>query len=330
MSSRPRTSRPPTGSGRWPKSEPEEDAFEPADVFAQEAEAPELLSEPAPVEPAIGFEQTTPVALETAAIDEPEIDEPEIDEPEIDAEPFAPFASPPAFSQAATFDASPGFGRSAAFDPLSEAEEPAQTEAEEAAAQEPSLSTREVIEQARAAARAAAKRGDAAPQVAPTKPPRQPFSLFPGLGGGQKGAKRRTGSTLKTALLVFALAASTGVMLAGYLSQSDSKSSLPKRVADAKAAGKPGLVTGGEVDPNAGPRVAMALTPKPIEEAGGPPLTGFREGPQVDAAALYGEAVRQVDAKDPHGLDALRRGRQPGLPPAQSTWPTSTRTARPA
>lgn len=195
--------------------------------------------------------------------------------------------------------------------PQAGAEEPLSTrfEPEPQPAAEPArpLSTREVIEQARAAARAAATNGDARKAKAKAKPFKASdktsgFTLFSGFGSRPK---RRVGGSLQTALLITGGAAflslgAAGMMIAGGEPQGE----LPKRVADSIARER-GEIQTAEADTTPfgdNPRVSVALSPQPLSDPQAAPAAQSAE-----LTALYQEAVRAIEAGEQGGLDKLRQ-----------------------
>lgn len=183
------------------------------------------------------------------------------------------------------------------------------------------LSTREVIEQARAAARAAATNGHdarkakskSAKPAAAKSDKTSGFTLFSGFGSRPK---RRAGSSLQTALLITGGAAflslgAAGMMIAGGEPQGE----LPKRVADSLALGKGGEIKSAEADTTPfgdNPRVSVALAPQPLSKAA---PTATVPGPEL--IALYEDAVRAIEAGQPGGLDKLRQAANLGHSPSQ-------------
>ncbi len=182
------------------------------------------------------------------------------------------------------------------------------------------LSTREVIEQARAAARASANSGD--PRKAKPKPAKAAkgagdktsgFTLFSGFGARPK---RRAGSSLQTALLITGGAAflslgAAGIMIAGGEPQGE----LPKRVADSLNLAKGGEIKTAEADTTpfgANPRVSVALAPQPLSN---PAQPASAQSPEL--AGLYDEAVRTIEAGEPGGLEKLRQAANLGHSPSQ-------------
>jgi len=187
------------------------------------------------------------------------------------------------------------------------------------------LSTREVIEQARAAARAAASSGDGKK----AKGKAEKLGKLDKITKGEKTAgkslfsafgarlpKRAAGSALHSALLVAGGAAFLSLGAAGItVMDGEPGGAPPKRVADALATLKSqtGEIPGAEADttPFSEPRAAIALAPQAI--------TSVQPTPAVSAelAALYTEAVKDIEAKRPGGLDNLRKAANLGHSPAQ-------------
>jgi localization factor PodJL len=169
------------------------------------------------------------------------------------------------------------------------------------------MSTREVIEQARAAARAAAavdvKAKKDGKKEKPAKEPKAPrTSLFAGFGkASNKAPKRRVGSTVATALMVFGVAGAMGAGVAGLLLPDHGNSQVPDRVAQAIAGRKSDVeIKSAEADTTPGlPRAAIALAP------------------QLVTPALFDEGVRKVEAKDRSGVEIIRKAANLGLPRAQ-------------
>ena len=177
-------------------------------------------------------------------------------------------------------------------------------------------STRDVIEQARLAARSAGSAGPSS--MAPAEERR---SLF----GGMKKPKKKAGSALMSAMLVAGGSATVAALAVGFslysgLLGGDGDSprlAESRRIAAADAKGE---VKGPEAD--TAPRVAMAVAPG-VDPAGAgapppPALAGATtvEGPDT-AATVYAEALRLIEAKDPKALEQLRRAANMGYAPAQ-------------
>jgi localization factor PodJL len=160
------------------------------------------------------------------------------------------------------------------------------------------LSTRELIEQARAAARAAAqgetqgkKRG-----------------LFAGLGA-KAGARR---GKLRVGVMASAAAAALGVTTAGLVLYSAQTVDHPR--ADIGPAdgvivtpAAPATAPAAELPP--APQAAVALAPHLTQPPPG--------GAVMDLAGLYADAVRRIEAKDNSGVADLRKDANLGYAPAQ-------------
>ena len=193
---------------------------------------------------------------------------------------------------------------------------------EEALARDPSqpLSTREVIEQARAAARAAAQ-ADKGKRAKEPKPERTGL-LFGGFASSRP--KRRAGSSLQTALLVVGGAAFFSVGAAGVvLMEAKPGGHPPQRVAQALAAlssGKSGEITAAEADtapfPGGTPRVALALAPQPIA-APAAAATAATLPTAPDLSDRFDNAVQAVEANRPGAVEELRKVAELGSAPAQ-------------
>ena len=160
------------------------------------------------------------------------------------------------------------------------------------------LSTREVIERARAAARAASDR-DGSARLRPAKPADD--GVLSGLAFGR--SRRRAGPS--GALMVASLMAAIGLSAGGYVFlEGKPTGKLPKRVADGLS-----VVTGGAPD-NAGaasPLAAVALAPKPADAApAGPDLSG-----------AYSAAVARIKVSQAGGLADLKKIADGGYAPAE-------------
>lgn len=288
----------------------------PEDVFHQPAvfipaHAPSLASTPA--------RTVAPAAFEAPAFAAPAFPASEPVEPEFGDE---------------DFEAADGFDTVAAPEPEPAFESEFETEFEpedsvdfapepepELAPVAPSrpLSTREVIEQARAAARQAAAAGDAKGK---DKPKKSGTSLFAGFGAKGSEKKRKNASTIKTALMVSGAAAFLGVGGAGLiLMTGHGAGAVPERVA-LGAAGKrsDGEIRAPEADtsPDA-PRAAIALTSQVSTDPAATLVetTPALAPPAENAVALYDDGVRRIEAKDRSGLESLRKAANLGLPRAQ-------------
>lgn len=188
------------------------------------------------------------------------------------------------------------------------------------------MSTRDIIEQARAAARAAAAAdakpsGKSKPGKAEKKakaPKAGGSSLFGGFGFANKKSKARLGATVATAVMVFGGAGALGAGVGGLLLlNTDGSGAAPTRVAQAIAGRQADVVvTGPEADttPNA-PRAAVALTAgqaTPIQAEAPVSPTALDNG-----KALFEDGVRKIERGDRSGLDVLKRAANGGYPAAQ-------------
>jgi len=149
------------------------------------------------------------------------------------------------------------------------------------------LSTREVIEGARAAAGIAD-----APRLVKRK---EGFSLF-----GSRKKKGSSSTTLQTALFVTGTAAALGAGVASYMLGVAEPSPSTVSVDNQPA-------VSGE------PRLAIALDPQPADSASAPAVKPHLQ----KAADLYAEAVKMLKAKDWGGVDKLKAAAALGYPPAQ-------------
>ncbi|MES2034730.1 MAG: peptidoglycan-binding protein, partial [Pseudomonadota bacterium] len=187
-------------------------------------------------------------------------------------------------------------------------------------------STREVIEQARLAARTAAQ-----PDKAPSAEKR---SLF--RAREKKPKQRRAGSALQSAFIVAGGAAALAVGASGLVMiNSGGDKPASDRIAEMlqiNAQDARGEIKRNEADttPDFGgrtPRVAMAIAPgvgpdgaatttAPL--AGAPLAAATSATPPVESgASLYAEGVRRIEAKDSTGIETLRRAANLGYAPAQ-------------
>jgi localization factor PodJL len=169
------------------------------------------------------------------------------------------------------------------------------------------LSTREVIEQARAAARAAQAAGKAEKpgrRLGETRPSHRP--LF-GLGRSRRGA----GGAVQTALMFSGAAAALGAGVAAYyLGVAEPDAAPPARAMQARAGEAPAEAVSGSA---AAPARAQAA----VTYAAGPATTGASSAALREAAVLYVEAKARIEAKDASGLADMRRAAGLGYTPAQ-------------
>jgi localization factor PodJL len=231
---------------------------------------------------------------------------------DLDLEPQAPTEGAAAFSgalDAAAFDADEHDVPTPPEEHRLEAVPPAEPAAP--------LSTREVIEQARAAARSSMQdNGKIRPFKSATPKPEKAAggSIFNGLFGGR--AKRRAGSSLQSALVVTGTAALVGLGAAGFmLMDGRPGGSPPQRVVDAIAAlshGKPILSAETDTTPfPATPRVAVALAPQAIAPAAGV------QPAAPDLSDRFARAAQALEQKKPGALDELKAVAELGHAPAQ-------------
>ncbi|WP_374574792.1 peptidoglycan-binding protein [Phenylobacterium sp.] len=172
------------------------------------------------------------------------------------------------------------------------------------------LTTREVVEQARAAARAAAQNGDSNKAH---KAKGGGKSLFSGFGLSRP--KRRAGGTLQTFLLVSGGAAFLGLAAGGIaLMNAKPSGQAPARIAESRAIVDETAT--GEIP--ADPRASVALAPQStagMDDVGASPVQAGASGPDLEA--LYGEAVQGLEGGQAGGLDELKKAANLGYAPAQ-------------
>lgn len=301
------------------------DGLEPVELAAEEAAQNEEAAEPAPdpLAEVLSALDAEPPAAETLADDDAELLRPPALEPAaaFDAEPLAAGSETSARPDDAPIWPRPEATRlNDGFDeedggeaaPV-ETSEAATAEAEADAAEaddlfepkaEPTpplerLTARELIEQARAAARASA---------AGQKPAKAKGKADEGLFSGFSVAKkRRAGGTLPTAVLVAGGMAAAGLSISGLVLQSGE---IQKGAQQAEVAAQ-----GADEPPSAVPRAplaAVALSPKKLTETA--PPAGSSD---IDLEALYAEAARALEAGEAAGLEKLKQAANLGHAPAQ-------------
>lgn len=186
-------------------------------------------------------------------------------------------------------------------------------------------STREVLDQARIAARMANAPESRAAPVGKR-----------GLFGAGKKARRRAGSALTSALVLSVGAVTVAALTVGgvLLVGPDGGGKVADRVAQAlqrRDADARGEVLTAEADTTPAPRdtarVALAIGPQGMAPGGVPTAPGLAGGPDAaadpgappveSAATLYADAVRRIEARDFTGVAALRRAASLGYAPAQ-------------
>jgi len=164
----------------------------------------------------------------------------------------------------------------------------------------PALTTREVIERARAAARAASDR-DGGGRLRPPPKAATPADegVLQGLAFGR--SRRRPGPS--GALMIASLLAAIGLASGGYVFfEGKPSGKLPKRVADSLS-----VVTGDASGGAAAPAfAAMALAPKPDPAPASPDLSG-----------AYNTAVAKVRAHQAGGLADVKKLADDGYAPAE-------------
>jgi localization factor PodJL len=162
------------------------------------------------------------------------------------------------------------------------------------------LTTREVIERARAAARAGSERDGLAKLRAASKPADD--GVLQGLSFGR--SRRRPGGPTG-ALMIASVMAAVGLSAGGYVFfEGKPGGKLPRRVADALS-----VVTGAAPSPTSDaasePMAAMAFAPKP-DAAPGP-----------DLSQAYSAAVSKIASKPAAGLIDIRKLADGGYAPAE-------------
>ena len=197
-------------------------------------------------------------------------------------------------------------------------EEPQAPAAPLAAADEPErpLSTREIIEQARAAARAAA----AADAKGGGKPARKMKtekagggSLFGGFGVfTAKKPKRRIGTTVASVAIAIGSAAVVGAGVGGLLLLDNQG---PGASRDAAAGGKAAARVSPS-GPASDPRASVVLSPSQVAPTAAE--AGAVSPKASDAArTLFEDGVRKIETGDRSGLELLKRAATGGYPAAQ-------------
>jgi len=180
---------------------------------------------------------------------------------------------------------------------------------------EPALSTREAVERARAAARAAVRSGKPA-TAAEAPAAAAEDNLFTGAAFGRRASPGfRAGPAVGVGLL-----AATVVGVAGggyYLVQNEPRNELGKTLSVAldsirqTVGDKPANAA-----PGAGPQLAVALAPKPVDQQGAGMAPAAAAG-QDGLAQAYSSAVARIEAKDNSGVADLRKAANLGYAPAQ-------------
>jgi len=185
----------------------------------------------------------------------------------------------------------------AAATPPPEPPEPA-PRADPAGAPASALTTREVIERARAAARAASERDGPRPRPAAARPTDE--TVVQSLTFGR--SRKKPGGGMTGALMVASLMAAIGLSASGYVFlEMKPGGKPPKRVSDslsvASDSSQPPIA-----DP--APLAAVALSPLPAVDS--PDLTG-----------RYAAAIAEINAKHKNGLVDLKKLADGGYAPAE-------------
>ncbi len=185
------------------------------------------------------------------------------------------------------------------------------------------MSTRDIIEQARAAARAAAAAdakgaGKAKPDKKIKAKGEKSGSLFSGFGGfSSKKAKGRLGATVATVAVAVGTASALGAGVGGLLLlNTDGSGAMPPRVAAAIAGRQSDVeINGPEADTTPGaPRAAVALTAGQATPVQGDVVPAQ---PSDAAKAQFEEGVRKIETGDRSGLETLKQAANGGYPAAQ-------------
>ncbi len=161
-----------------------------------------------------------------------------------------------------------------------------------------SLTTREVIERARAAARAASERdGRGKHQAAPPPPRPADESIVQSLTFGR--SRRRSGGNITGALMVASLMAAVGLTASGYVFlQVHPGGKSPKRNDQLNVANESTQPALSDT-----PMAAMALAPQPADAP--------------DLTSQYAAAIARIDINPKKGLVDIRKLAEGGYAPAQ-------------
>jgi len=294
-----------------------EDDFDAADDFDSDDGDTLTAAEPDLPEPASAAEEPEPEAFTRSQVVELDDDEPFFAETDFlrpsTAATAADEADPePLVLGAADEDAEPA--EAALPQPVAEDEDLFEPPLPPEPARP--LTTREIVEQARAAARSttAAGAGEKPKKGGATARP-SVGALFSGFGAPR--VKKRSGGAIQTALLVAGGAAFLSVGAAGLVVMGAKPGGAPpKRVADSVDAGQVPIAAA-ETDsspfgPN--PRAAIAITPQPI---GASPTPAPAEDAGPALAAAYDSAVRAIEAQEPGAVEGLKQTANLGYAPAQ-------------
>lgn len=192
------------------------------------------------------------------------------------------------------------------------------------------LSTRDLIAQARAAAKASS--GDRARPRGPTRIAAPEPDLRPNLGFGRAKKKPDSGVTLKTTLLATGVAATATVAAVGLVVSSGGADLLTGGGARAPETAKLAPSAASPAKTPAAPAsdtLAVAVAPEPaaqvptsgaaasLQQAAGADATTAGAKPAPDAKRVYEAAESQINAGEPSGLEAMKRAANLGYGPAQ-------------
>ncbi|PZR36330.1 tetratricopeptide repeat protein [Caulobacter segnis] len=180
---------------------------------------------------------------------------------------------------------------------------------------QPPLSTRDIIEQARAAARAAA--ADAEGLDGKAKDRKAGGGSLFGFGRfSAKKPKRPVGTTVASVAVAIGSAAVIGACVGGLLMLGDQNTRAGEQAAEAAPSRKPAPAPAlaAAATPNA--RASVALTAAPAAQG---PVEGAPTTAPVsnETKAVFDASIRKIEAGDLAGLDGLRRVASQGYPAAQ-------------
>lgn len=191
------------------------------------------------------------------------------------------------------------------------------------------LSTRDLIAQARAAAKAST--GDRARPRGPTRIAAPEPDLRPNLGFGRAKKKPDSGVTLKTTLLATGVAATATVAAVGLVVSSGGADLLtggarapetaklaPSAASSAKTPAAPASDTlAVAVAPEPAAQVPASGAAASLQQAAGADTAAAPAKPAADAKRVYEAAESQINAGEPSGLEAMKRAANLGYGPAQ-------------
>ncbi len=193
------------------------------------------------------------------------------------------------------------------------------------------LSTRDLIAQARAAAKASS--GDRTRPRGPARIAAPEPDLRPNLGFGRAKKKPDSGVTLKTTLLATGVAATATVAAVGLVVSSGGADLLTGGGTRAPETAKLAPSAASSTKTPAAPAsdtLAVAVAPEPAAQvpasgaaaslqqaAAGADATATPAKPAPDAKRVYEAAESQINAGEPSGLEAMKRAANLGYGPAQ-------------